>query len=134
MARKQTFKAENVTVELDLTALDLFRHEATTGLLAVAEEALARTDVWDQPPYGQGLIRQGAASGWLDGEQVGGTADLPTGESTEGIVAYVGFPFPARFQEMGTVHQPARPRFAPAVLWAVSDLGAIIARHVRMLR
>lgn len=127
-------KRGDVRVELDLRALNVARYEAGRGLLAVAEEALARADVPDQPPYGEGLIETGAAGAWLDGVKVGGEADVPDGESTDGIVGYVGYGFPAHFQENGTVNQPARPFLTPAVDSATGDGEGIIARTVRMDR
>lgn len=126
--------AQKVRVEFDVRAFDLMRREAAQGLLAVVEEALARADVPDATPYGQGLIQKGAAVAFIDGDRVGGEADLPRGESADGIVAYVGWPFPARFQEQGTIRQPARPFVTPAVQSATSDGLAIIARTTRMGR
>jgi hypothetical protein len=127
-------KAKDVRVELDLRAFGLLRSEAARGILAVAQEVIARTDVWDQSPYGEGLIDKGAAVAFVDGDRIGGQADLPGGESSDGIVAYAGFPFPARFNEIGTVNQPARPRITPAADSAIGDAEGIIARTVRMLR
>ena len=94
------------------------------GLERLAEDVLERTDPPDAPVYGVGLIENGAYISYVDGKRVGGT----TGKKPksfkvrgQGVSIAVGFPFPARFNEIGTVKQPARPFFAPAVIAATGN-------------
>ena len=47
------------------------------------------------------------------------------------ILAIVGFGFPGRFQELGTVHQPAKPFLTPAVSQVEPQAIAILERIVR---
>lgn len=114
--------------------------------LAVAEgvEEIARTivEVADPPdaePYGVGLVKRGGWAVYDGGKKVGGGSldgsqpnkpkafRTPPGD----IHGIAGFGFPARFQETGTVKQPARPWLWRTVI-AVSDhAGRILAEHIR---
>lgn len=86
------------------------------GLLAVGEEIVAAAHPPDAAPFGEGLVTRGAAAVWVEGRKVGGQAEKPRSVKVRqyAIVGVAGFGFPARFQEIGTVHQPARPFLAPA--------------------
>jgi hypothetical protein len=42
------------------------------------------------------------------------------------IVGAVGFDFPAMFQEIGTVHQPARPFVTPAAIEVIGTEAEVI--------
>jgi hypothetical protein len=111
----------NVRVRIDDGAWQQVRHAAAAGLLAVGEAVIERANPPDAPAYGQGLVNAGAAGAWVDGVQVGGEADMPRQLEPGGIVGAVGYPFPARFQEEGTVHQPARPFLTPAAMSVAPD-------------
>ena len=92
------------------------------GLEWLAEEVLERTQIpYPQPP---GHDHEGKYISYVDGKRVGGT----TGKKPKsfkvrgrGVSVAVGFPFPARFKEMGTVRQAPSPFFAPAVVTAVGN-------------
>ena len=43
----------------------------------------------------------------------------------QGVAVAGGYSFPARFNEMGTVRQPARPFLGPALMAVVGDRGAV---------
>jgi hypothetical protein len=92
---------------------------ARVGALTIA---LATPHVPDQPPYGKGLVEKGAWGVFRDGERLDGTADLPRSAPRTGFVLVVGYPFPARFNERGTVHQIARPFVDPAMVEALTRL------------
>jgi len=47
------------------------------------------------------------------------------------IQAIVGYGFPGRFQEFGTVNQPARPFLSPAAQQVLPNAGSIMASVVR---
>lgn len=116
-----------------LTALQL---GIADGFLAVGQQAVdnARPNVPDAPPYGKGLIRTGGYVVYAGKRKVGGNATISRVDKS-GIVLYAGFGFPGRFQEMGTVHQPARPFFTPAFLAASRNLAELVrpsvAEHLR---
>jgi hypothetical protein len=104
-----------------------------TGLERLAEDVLERADVPDAPPYGVGLIENGAYISYVDGKRIGGTADKKPKSFKvrgRGVSIAVGYPFPARFNEMGTVKQPARPFIAPAVI-AVLGNRALVEEAVK---
>lgn len=95
-------------------------------LEACAQEASGRAP--DATPQGVGLVD---AWGWMvyvNGKKVAdgsgdGTVVKPPRDlrisRTAGIAGAIGFGFPARFQEIGTAHQPARPFLSPAVMSVV---------------
>ena len=121
MARK---KAVVINREA-LHSLDLGIAE---GLEALARMALAETRPPDAAPFGVGLIEGGGTISYVDGKKVGGDADKkPRGMKVrgQGVAVGVGFGFPARFVETGTVRQPARPFLSPAVVDVTGDRGAV---------
>lgn len=73
---------------------------------------------------GQGLVQGGGALAYLGGKKVNGTTiggkqvKKPRALNTRDgqAVAIVGFGFPARFVELGTVHTHAEPFLTPAVM------------------
>lgn len=85
---------------------------------------LARPRVPDRPPIGQGLVANGDYIALVDGKRVAGGAQFEPREPSSGPALYVGYPFPARFNEEGTVRQPARPFLSPAVMAGTQGLGA----------
>lgn len=112
------------------------------GLYAVAqrigEEASTRAP--DEPPLNVGLPNNWGAMEWALGKVVGARAGAggssvtkPRGfsASRSEAAAVVGFGFPGRFNELGTVHQPARPFFGPAALAVATgpELGQLLAAH-----
>jgi hypothetical protein len=118
--------------EIDLAIAD--------GLFAVALRVLDVVRVPDAPPYGQGLVQGGGAVAFLGGKKVNGTTiggkqikkpyGLKTG-STEAVAA-VGFGFPARFVELGTVDTQAEPFLTPAVMGVVgSDADVVLSEAVQ---
>ncbi len=48
-----------------------------------------------------------------------------------GITLLAGFPFPARFNEMGTIHQPARPFFTPTLVEVLPGSDRYLSLAVR---
>lgn len=87
------------------------------GVARLAQAIVDTADIWDAPPYGKGLVQRGGQITFLNGRQVSGTASRPTREwvAARGVVAFAGYGFPGRFQELGTVNQPPRPRITPAM-------------------
>jgi HK97 gp10 family phage protein len=116
-------------------------------LLAVADGAseVARTvvDVAEPPdatPIGTGLVTSGGYLTYVNGQKVDGwgqdgkqpkpprAARVSKGV---GVVAVVGFGFPGRFQEFGTIHHPAQPFLTPARDRVKPQVPSIMAPIVR---
>ena len=117
--------AKTVLNRQALTQLDLV---LAAGLEAAAVKVLERTRPPDAPPYGQGLPLQGGYVSYVDSKKVGGTpgAVKPRAlRDRKGVTVAVGFGFPGRFQEMGTVNQPPRPFFTPVVMEVVGDSNVV---------
>lgn len=111
-----------------LTALGL---GIADGLIAVGQRALelSAPNVPDAPPEGAGLIKSGSYVVYINKKKVGGTATLRRTDKS-GIVLYAGYGFPARFNELGTVHQAARPFWTPAFMQASREITELVKPHV----
>jgi hypothetical protein len=119
--------AQTSRVVLNRKALDYVALAQADGLFAVAERVLEVVHVPDAAPFGQGLIEGGGAVAYVGNKKVNGTTiggkqiKKPRGlraEPGEQAVA-VGFGFPARLKELGTVDMPADPFLTPAVMQVV---------------
>jgi hypothetical protein len=131
MARKPSAK-----VTLNRKNLSRLHKAFADGIEEVCRTFVETADPPDATPYGQGLVTTG---GWLvyDGANkvAGGSLrgvqpNKPRAfrvRGTTGIQGIAGFGFPARFQETGTVHQPARPFGSPAAI-ATANVGLEIMR------
>lgn len=104
-------------VELSRTCFEAIDLGLADGLSRFGDAVISTAQVPDAPPYGKGLVTRGGFITFLNGRQVAGTASRPSSEwvSAKGVVTFVGWGFPARFNEMGTVNQPARPFASPAL-------------------
>lgn len=122
-------------VVLNRAALDGVHQALAEGVEEIARTVIETTHAPDDTPFGVGLVKAGGwavysgskkvGGGSLDGTQPRKPRALKTGFAP--ITGVAGFGFPARFQETGTVHQPARPFFMPAVL-KVKGIAADIMR------
>jgi len=109
------------------------------GVTEIVQSAVETADPPDATPFGEGLVTQG---GWLvysgskkvaGGSLSGTQPKKPRAfevRGTEGITGIAGFGFPARFQEIGTVHQPARPFFMPVIIRVANAAPAIMKTAV----
>lgn len=129
--------ARRSRVELNRAALDTVRRGLADGVfdLAVAVRAEAERRAPDAPPTGEGLVASGGAAVWTDGrkthESGSGTVERPRELRTGAgrITAAVGFTFPGRFQETGTVHHAAQPFLTPAAAEVLgSDAQVILSK------
>jgi hypothetical protein len=93
-----------------------------------------------QPSPGYGLRHNWGVLAWANGKVVKGlgadgsaAVSKPRGmrTSTTGADAMVGFGFPGRYNETGTVHNPARPFLAPAAVAFLtsSEFPATLREH-----
>ncbi len=124
-------KRVSKSVVINRAALTALGEGIADGLLAVGQRTLDLADpnVPDALPYGVGLVKTGAHVVYIRGKKVGGNATLRRVDKS-GIVLYVGYGFPGRFQEEGTVNQPARPFLTPAILEATDNLAPTMEPHV----
>lgn len=123
MARKTSAR-----VILNRQKVNEVRLAVADGLLAFGQSIVDVADVPDAAPFGVGLVTHGGAVVYIDGRKVGGDATKPSRERVPrpGISGFVGFDFPARFQEIGTVHQDAQPFLWPAAMRQAPHAGEIM--------
>lgn len=88
------------------------------GLAVIGAAVIAKTTPPDAEPFGKGLVTTGDWGVWAGTRKVAGTATKPKSIRLPktGATLIVGYGFPGRFQELGTVKQPARPFLTPAML------------------
>lgn len=111
-------------------ALTAIRAGLVDGMEAVGQAIVGQTRPPDDPTTVHKI--EGDWGVWSDGRKVAGTAAKPRGAGIkQGVTLLVGFPFPARFNEMGTIHQPARPFFTPTVTEVVPGTGKYLSPAVR---
>lgn len=113
-------------VEINRATMSAVELGLADGVARVADAIVSHADVPDAAPYGKGLVTRGGFIVFLNGVQIAGTGSRPTREwvAAAGVVAFAGFGFPGRFQERGTVHQPARPFVSPSMERELSVLTA----------
>lgn len=97
--------------------------DAASGTWSIDGSSGPRTE-------GIGLVDRGGFLSYVDGKRVGGDPEVrrkPRGFLVRGrgVSVAVGFGFPGRFNELGTIHQPPRPFLTPAVIQVVQDQGAV---------
>lgn len=121
-------------VVINRQAFDEITLAIADGLFAVAERVLEVVHPPDAPPQGQGLVQGGGAVAYVGNKKVNGTTiggkqikkprnlRAQPGEA----VAAVGFGFPARFEELGTVDAPANPFLTPAVMQVAGGEAEVI--------
>lgn len=111
-------RAPGKKVVMNRAALDAIKLGAADGGQAAGELVLQLADgqVPDREPYGRGLVKTGKVATYVDGKKVAGTGSAPRGAGVPvGTVTFVGYGFPGRFQELGTVHHAAQPFLTPAM-------------------
>jgi hypothetical protein len=131
--------ARRSRVELNRQVLEAIEVAEADALFEVAQEVLAVVQVPDAPPYGTGLREGGGALAYASGKKVAGTAiggrqiKKPRAFRTKvgEVAAIVGFGFPARFVELGTVDTPANPFLTRAVAFVVPEAEVIIGATIR---
>jgi hypothetical protein len=133
MARKPSTR-----VVLNRAALGELHLALADGVEEIVRTVVETAEPPDATPFGEGLVTEG---GWLvydgskkiGGGSIGGTQPKKPRafavRGTAGIQGIAGFGFPGRFQETGTVNQPARPWFTPAAI-RVKGAAAEIMRDV----
>jgi hypothetical protein len=117
-------------VVLNQRALSAMSAALADGLGDWAQDVLGATKPPDATPFGEGLVTTGGYGVWAAGRKVGGGADKPRQArlNRTGITMIMGWGFPARFQETGTIHQPARPFFTPVIMAKIPELAGFMQR------
>ncbi len=132
-------------VVLNKAALDQTQRAIGEGVKliarSIAEQAASRAP--DATPFGVGLVDQWGVLVYVNGKKIddasgdGSTVKKPRGARTSktgGLEAFVGFGFPGRFQETGTVNHAAQPFFTPAVMGVLPSaqtlMRAAAAQHL----
>lgn len=118
-------RGETRRTVLNRQALGALEQGFIGGMAEIGRATIAATQPPDAEPYGQGLITTGDWVVYAGGKKVAGRANKPRGKlPSKGIVLFVGFDFPARFNEQGTIHQQARPFLTPAMLEVTPEAAA----------
>lgn len=118
--------ARGSKIVINRAALDDVTLAIADGLNAVGMEILQSTNPPDSPfppyPEGEGLPKQGGVLTYVNGKKVAGYGQdgkqprAPRAAKvsrSQGAVVIVGYGFPARFNEEGTVKMAAQPFFSP---------------------
>jgi hypothetical protein len=127
MARKPSSR-----VVLNREAVEAIRLGSADGLHAAAEAIQDTVRPPDAEPYGRGLVKREGTATYVDGKKVAGTGTAPRGAAGQGIVTVFGWGFPARFNELGTSRQPARPFFTPAVAAGIAQAAPEVAEGITL--
>lgn len=103
---------------LNFKTLGAIQQGLVEGMAAVGRAVIAKTTPPDAEPFGKGLVTTGDWGIWAGTRKVAGTATKPKTVRLPktGATLIVGYGFPGRYQEMGTINQPARPFLTPAML------------------
>jgi hypothetical protein len=130
MARSRRVSSKTVLNRKCLTAIG---EGLASGMETVGSTTIENTSPPDAAPFGEGLITTGDWGVWNGTRKVGGTATKPRAVKlpAEGITLVVGYGFPGRFQEFGTIHQPARPFLSPAMLETLPGAADLLSPAVR---
>jgi len=121
-------------VELNHAALDAITRAVADGAFELAKSIVSGADAPDATPFGEGLVDAGGVIAYVDRKLV---ATHSTGADQTvkkpraaklgpGIVVIGGYGFPGRFQEGGTVNQPARPFLTPELMAELPDAEAFV--------
>ena len=129
-------------VVINRKALDAVTLIFADGVLAFGKAAIRDTHPPDAPPHGQGLVRHGGTIVYYKGKKIGHWSSDGTnvkkprslGVSGQEVVGAVGFPPPARWDELGTVNQAAKPFFYPSMMGRTVPRAASILKQAMKYR
>lgn len=133
--------ARTSRIELNRRALNDLTRAFGDGVFEVGKAIIEEADPPDATPYGKGLVTQGGVLAYVGPKMIGAwslSGDKPKKprkvkvRTEEGnVFAIVGFGFPGRFQEGGTINHPAQPFLTPAVSAAAPRAVSILNQVVR---
>ena len=118
--------------EVGLALADGFMEVGKTIVEVAADDA--PDSPYDPYPTGEGLPKQGGVLVWVEGKKVDGWStrgtqpriDRRTTDRRGTITAVIGFGFPGRFAEFGTLRTRASPFLAPAMNAVIPNIVAIM--------
>lgn len=105
-------------VVLNRRAVDGVRLAVADGIFEVGKAIIVQSDPPDAEPFGEGLTTRGGTLTYVDDKKVAGWGEdgrqpkKPRAvrvRGWRGILGIVGWGFPGRFQQWGTVHHAAQP-------------------------
>lgn len=111
-------------VVLHRQAVDQVTLAMADGMFAVGKAIIENARPPDLPPLGKGLLEGGGVLAYVDGKKVngwsqGGKQPKPPRAARvskgRGAVVIVGWGFPARLVELGSIHNTPNPFFTPSV-------------------
>lgn len=110
------------------------------GMAEVGRTILETADVPDAPPYGQGLVDTGGyvvyhgskkVDGFgMDGKQPKKPRAAKVRGTDQAVTLFVGWGFPGRFVDHGTIDTPATGFGTKAVNRVAPHIGDIVRPHV----
>lgn len=133
-------RGPSARVVLNRRTLSEMALAAADGLAEVGRTVLDVADPPDATPIGQGLVTSGGYLVYVNGKKVDGygqdgkqpkpprAARVSKGA---GIAVVVGWGFPGRFQEFGTIHHAPQPFATPARDQVTPQSASIMAPIVR---
>ncbi len=109
-------------------AIDQIILATADGLFELGKSIIQSAKVPDAAPFGVGLVQGGGVIAFVGDKRVAAWStgpELPftkpraaklSPKGSDGVTIIFGFGFPGRFQEQGTIDQPARPFLTPATM------------------
>lgn len=125
MARKPSTR-----VVMNREAVSAIRLGEADGLQAAGERIQSLVRPPDAEPYGKGLVKASGVATYVDGKKVAGVGTAPRAAIPKVMGTVLGWGFPARFNELGTVRQPARPFFTPAMQEGLPEVAGDVAQAI----
>ena len=128
-------------VVLNRSALDQTILAIGDGLFAVGKEIIDTAKPPDASPFGEGLPKQGGVLAYAGGKKIAGYGldgkqpRVPRAahiSRQRGVVVIVGWGFPARFNELGSIHNTPNPFFTRAVDEVLPRAQSIMRQHVKL--
>jgi hypothetical protein len=119
----------NSTTRLNRAALDAIRGGFVDSMSDIGARVveIAKPNIPDAEPFGQGLVTTGDWAVWSDGKKVAGTGAKPKRAIVkQAIVLIVEWGFPGRFQVFGTVNMPSNDFATQPMLEVLPDAARYI--------
>jgi len=116
-------RGPSARVVMNRRAMNEVEAAIADGIVDLGRAVIEAGDPPDAAPYGQGLVTRGGVLVYYNGGKVAGWGEdgrqpkKPRSfkvAAMRGITAAIGWGFPGRFQEFGTVHHGAQPFFVRA--------------------
>jgi hypothetical protein len=133
--------ARPTRIELNRQALNEVAGAFADGVFEVGKAIVENADPPDAAPFGEGLVTRGGVLAYHGSRMIGAWSlsgkkpkkprKVKVRAEEGNVYAIVGFTFPGRFQETGTINHAAQPFLTPAVNQTRGQAAAILDRVVR---